>query len=135
MAVETSMPNCFCGAAPKVSTPPQKRRFLRFYPVSVCIKAKSGEVIFGKEKKTSATIYMFMHRNLSGKRIGYPDGDISPGRMEDFLATFDIVRFVHGETHVKHGILDLWPGYEITDVARRFFRSCPGDVSVAHAQN
>ncbi|ESN91444.1 hypothetical protein HELRODRAFT_165477 [Helobdella robusta] len=45
--------------------------------------------------------------------------DLNARRMEDFFATFDKIRFVHGPTHVKNGTLDFvaaTSSYEITDV-------------------
>ncbi|ESN93524.1 hypothetical protein HELRODRAFT_194049 [Helobdella robusta] len=45
--------------------------------------------------------------------------DLNARRMEDFFATFDMIRFVHGPTHVKNGTLDFvaaTSSYEITDV-------------------
>ncbi|ESO04342.1 hypothetical protein HELRODRAFT_172705 [Helobdella robusta] len=54
--------------------------------------------------------------------------DLNAKRMEDFFATFDMIRFVHGPTHVKNGTLDFvaaTSSYEITDVTVR----TPGEFS------
>ncbi|ESO00295.1 hypothetical protein HELRODRAFT_176160 [Helobdella robusta] len=46
--------------------------------------------------------------------------NLNARRMEEFLVTFDMVRFVHGETHVKHGTLDFVAATSVIDSFKKF---------------